>query len=282
MPSTNACRYCSGSWAATSCAAAGTVTPRRAESVATTTADPMTPPTWRLVLNAPAPAPAVRASSPDVARLDSGENVRPVPTPNSAIGHSSAYGDRSGSSTAASHSTAPAMAANPAATTHLAGTRSDSRPANGATTPDTSEPGIITRAALIGVRPRIDCRKIVSGKKMPIIANVTTIPSTFASEKLRDRNSRSGSSARGPWRCCHQTKAASTRTPRPTTDHTENGPQMWPQSKFSPSWSPKTTAASPSTDSTTPSGSIVVPCDGRCGSRATENHSAATPTGMLT
>src|SRR5690606_25571350 len=142
-------------------------TATRAVSVATIAADPITPPTWRVVLNAPAPAPAVRSSRPEVARLASGENTQPVPMPNSVMGSTTVTTGTSGPTTAASQPIATARTPNPVATTHLAGTRSDSRPASGAMIPDTSDPGRLTSAAFSGDRPRMDCRKIVSGKKIP-------------------------------------------------------------------------------------------------------------------
>ena len=80
--------------------------------------------------------------------------------------------------------------ANPLATTHLPAILSDSRPANGATTPDSSEPGRPTSAAFSGLRPRTSCRNSVNGKKMPIIAKVTAPPATLDSEKLRLWNRR--------------------------------------------------------------------------------------------
>ncbi|MNW53938.1 hypothetical protein D3C74_315190 [compost metagenome] len=181
------------------------------------------------MLNAPAPAPAVRWSSPEVARFASGENTAPVPIPNRVMGATMDRVLASGATATLSHTTEAASSAKPVATTHLAGIRSDNLPANGATTPDTSDPGRLMSAASIGESPRIDCRKIVSGKKIPIIPNDTAMPDTFASEKLREWNSVSGSRARSPRCRCHSTNAASTRTPRPMIDQMVSGPTTVPQ-----------------------------------------------------
>ena len=120
----------------------------------------------------------------------SGENSAPVPTPNSDMGRISCHSGASGSIAMASRNTEIETSRNPVATTHLAAMRSESRPANGATMPESSEPGSPTSAACSGLRPRTSCRKSVSGKKMPVSPKVTAAPATLDSEKLRLWNKR--------------------------------------------------------------------------------------------
>ena len=231
-PSTNACRNCSGIWPATSCAAAGMVAASREVSIATIAAEPMTPPICRVVLNAPAPGTG-RAAGP--ARRSPGwpaaRTAAPVPTPKNTIGSTRCHTGASGCTANASHAIATARMANPLETTHLPATRSESRPANGATTPDSSEPGRPTSAACSGLRPRTSCRNRVNGKKMPIIAKDTAAPATLAEREVAVVEEGQGQQrvAAAVTLPEHERRRARA-TPAATTPHTVTGPVMVPQS----------------------------------------------------
>src|SRR5215469_3235401 len=95
--------------------------------------------------------------------------------------------------------------ANPNIATYLPDKRSDSRPANGATTPDTSDIGSVVRPDSTGDRPSTDCRKITTGRNMPVMANPTQTFATLAAENVRLPNRDSGSSGSLELIRCHTT-----------------------------------------------------------------------------
>ena len=92
-----------------------------------------------------------RGSSAPVAAFDSGENMQPIPNPHTRNAGISAYGAVPGCACSAMMPRPTASAPSPTITTYLGLIRSDRRPANGATNPDSSDIGAVSRPDSMGL-----------------------------------------------------------------------------------------------------------------------------------
>jgi hypothetical protein len=101
------------------------------------------------------------------------------------------------------------------------------------------------------------------------------------SEKLRSRNSDSGTRGSTRTRLCHQMKIPSTTTPNPMSRGTEMKPVMVPQSYVSPSWMPNTRQNIPTEDRATPTRSNEWLCVSSRGTNRAASTNPTTPTGTL-
>src|ERR1700736_3449340 len=93
------------------------------------------------------------------------------------------------------HTTRPMPAAKhvrPNIRMYLPPMRSVARPDNGATNIDVSGMGAIVRPALRALKPRTDCRKIVSGRKSPIMPKETMAARPLPTVKLRSLKGEGG------------------------------------------------------------------------------------------
>src|ERR1700737_376456 len=127
-----------------------------------------------------------------------GANVQPRPAPARISGGRNVDCPALSDDT---HTTRPMPAAKhvrPNIRMYLPPTRSVARPDNGATNIDVSGMGAIVRPALRALEPRTDCRKIVSGRKRPIMPKETMAASPLPTVKLRSLKSDRGTSG---WAC---------------------------------------------------------------------------------
>ena len=90
--------------------------------------------------------------------------------------------------------------------------------------------GTSRSADFVGEYPSTAWVKSINGNAMPVMANPTVVIAALDSEKLRSRNSDSGTSGSPRMWPCHQMKTPSTTTPNPISSGTERNPVMVPQS----------------------------------------------------
>ena len=126
-------------------------------------------------------------------------------------------------------------------------------PLHFATISVTTAAGAFTRAASSGLRPRACWAQIISGYGVATLVTPTRAMARFATEKLRSPNSFKGISGLLGLNHCHTTKATRKHTPTTSSDPTETGPTITPQSWVLASCRPKTTQNNPMPESTTPS-----------------------------
>ncbi len=103
----------------------------------------------------------------------------------------------------------------------------------------------------------------------------------LAREKLRSRNSSSGTSGSRFTRDCHHTNAPNRIAPTMSNSGTEIGPAICPQLYVSPSWMANTPQSRPVADSPTPTQSNAWECVRSDGTSRHASTKPTTPTGML-
>ena len=117
---------------------------------------PITLPTWRVVLNMPDAAPAIRGLMSRMATVVIGANVQPMPMPATSCGAKKSYQAEVGCAMSASQPMPTEKQASPVIRMYLPPMRSDSRPATGAMNIAMTEAGASVRPALRAEKPSTD------------------------------------------------------------------------------------------------------------------------------
>lgn len=144
------------------------------------------------MLFTPEAAPASRGSTLRIASVDIGATTHPTPRPVTAVAGTNRYQGVAGPATSTIATIPAAYSESPAISRCLPPIRSDSRPAKGPVTIDTSDDGASTRPAFSALMCRTDCRYRLNGSTSPSIAIDTSPTSAVITVKFRSRNSANG------------------------------------------------------------------------------------------
>src|SRR5699024_2598329 len=128
-----------------------------------------------------------------VAEVDTGAHIAEFATPAATEGSKYTSGCMFGPDMSCEyHSSATSMALRPARATYFGFVRSTRRPTNGAATPEMIALGASSSAACAAFNPSTNCMKNISGNDIAVTEKPMSAMVRFASEKLRSRNSDSG------------------------------------------------------------------------------------------
>src|ERR1700724_3291210 len=129
-----------------------------------------------------------------MATVVSGAKVPPRPAPASGAGPQNVACVALREISMTANPSPAAKQTSPVKRIHFVSSRSDRRPATGATTVDTRAIGTKVRPAFKAEKPSTDCKKIVIGRKKPIKPKATTALIQIEILKLRLLKSESGTS----------------------------------------------------------------------------------------